>query len=88
MAELQHYARLGKTFSVGWLGGWLGGWVVGSEKLKIRLKLSTAGAWALLSLAIIDNSTDLHHSPFKERKTIFHVDRFLPGDLDNNVSKY
>ena len=51
MAELQHYARLGKTFSVGWLGGWLGGWVVGSEKLKIRLKLSTAGAWAKLSLA-------------------------------------
>ena len=38
IAELQHSARLGKTFPVGWLGG--------SEKLRIRLNLTTAGAWA------------------------------------------
>ena len=28
-----------------------GGWPGGSEKLRIRLNLSAAGAWALLSLA-------------------------------------
>ena len=44
IAELQNSARLGKTFPVGWLAG--------SEKLGIRLKLSTAGAGTLLSLAI------------------------------------
>ena len=42
MVELKHSARLGKTFPVGWVAGWVGG----SEKLRIRLKLSTAGAWA------------------------------------------
>ena len=47
LAEIKHSERLGKTFLVGWLGGLVGG----SEKLRIRLKLSTAGAWALLSLA-------------------------------------
>ena len=47
MAELKDYARLSKTFPVGWVDGWLGG----SEKLRIRLKLSTAGDWILLSLA-------------------------------------
>ena len=31
---------------------WSGGLVAGSEMLGIRLKLSTAGAWVLLSLAI------------------------------------
>ena len=45
IAELQHSARLGKTFPIGVVGG--------SEKLGIRLKLSTAGAGTLLSLAII-----------------------------------
>ena len=44
IAELQHSAWLGKTFPVGW-PAW-------SEKLGIRLKLSTAGAGTLLSLAI------------------------------------
>ena len=53
IAELQHSARLGKTFPVGWLGWWLGG----SEKLGIRLKLSTAGAGTLLSLAIASSAT-------------------------------
>jgi hypothetical protein len=48
IAELQYSARLGKTFPVGWVAGW----VAGSEKLGIRLKLSTAGAGTLLSLAI------------------------------------
>ena len=33
----------------------MGVWLAGSEKLRIRLKLSTAGAWALLSLAINNN---------------------------------
>ena len=49
IAELQNMARLGKTFPVGWVAWWMGG---GSEKLRIRLKLSTAGAWALQSMAI------------------------------------
>ena len=47
IAELQNSARLGKTFPVGWVAGWVGG----SEKLGIRLKLSTAGAGTLPSLA-------------------------------------
>ena len=51
IAELQNSARLGKTFPVGWVGGWVGGWPDGSKKLGIRLKLSTAGAGTLLSLA-------------------------------------
>ena len=46
IAELQHSARLGKTFLVGWLGG-------SEEKLRIRLKLSTAEVF--LSLAILSN---------------------------------
>ena len=53
IAELQHSARLGKTFPVGWVAGW----VAGSEKLGIRLKLSTAGAGTLLSLAIASSAT-------------------------------
>ena len=53
IAELQNSARLGKTFPVGWVGGW----VAGSEKLGIRLKLSTAGAGTLLSLAIASSAT-------------------------------
>ena len=53
IADLQHSARLGKTFPVGWVAGWPGG----SEKLGIRLKLSTAGAGTLLSLAIASSAT-------------------------------
>ena len=31
IAELQHSARQGKTFLLGWVGGWLGGWVRKAE---------------------------------------------------------
>ena len=33
----------------------MAGWLGGAEKLGIRLKLSPAGAWALLSLATYDD---------------------------------
>ena len=37
IAELQHSARLGKTFPVGWVAGWLGGWVrKGGNKAKAQ----------------------------------------------------
>ena len=39
MAEQKHSARLGKTFLVGCL---VGGWLGRGERLRIRLKLSTA----------------------------------------------
>ena len=44
LALLQHSAGLGKTFLVGG--------VAASEKLRIRLKLSTAGALALLNFTM------------------------------------
>ena len=37
MTELQHSARLGKTFPVGWLRGLLGGWL---RKAENKAKLS------------------------------------------------
>ena len=45
LAELPLSARLGKTLPIRWLGG--------SEKLRIRLKLTTVGAWTNLSLALL-----------------------------------
>ena len=45
LAELQPSVRLGKPFPVV-----LGGWLVGSEKLRIRLQLSTAEDWTRIFL--------------------------------------
>ena len=47
IAELQHSARLGKTFPSGWVGGWVGG-----EKLGKRL-ISASWSWKLAELGKI-----------------------------------
>ena len=48
-------------------GGWVAGWLGGSEKLMIRLKLSTTGAWAKLNLAI-----NYQHISFQDTLSPYH----------------
>ena len=51
----------------GWVGGWVGGW----EKLRIRLKLSRAGAWAFAELGKIRRQVFELHIDWA--KSVFYV---------------